>query len=124
MASVNTGLYIDPSQLRSKITIQSPATTLDGFGDQTTVTYTNILTTRALIESTTGAAYRESVNDVISSQSTHVLTIRYPNNSITIEPGYRVVFSNNTWRIAALDNVMQRNRVLKIFCESVDEDSK
>jgi hypothetical protein len=52
-----------------------------------------------------------------------LLTIRWPGASITLAPGMRVVFGNNTYLVQAADNVLHRNRIVRLACLMVDEDS-
>ncbi len=116
-------LYINPGDLRHSITIEQPSATSDEFG-QPISTWDVVLTTRAKIESTTSNTYRELVKDgAIASQSTDVVTIRWPGASVDLEPGMRVIYGDNTLLVQAVDNVLRRNRVVKLFCMQVDADS-
>jgi hypothetical protein len=83
-----------------------------------------VLTTRAKIESTLSNTYKELVQDgAIASQSTDVMTIRWPGSSITLKPGMRVSFGDNTYLVQAVDNVLRMNRVVKLFCMVIDGDT-
>lgn len=116
-------LYILPGDLRHKVTIQAPSTTRDAAG-QPVSTWTDVLTTRAKIEGTTSTTYKELVKDgAIASQATDVFTLRWPGSSIDLKPGMRVVFGDNTYLVQAVDNILRRNRIVKLFCMAIDSDT-
>ena len=112
-------LALNPGDLRHSVSIQSASTTQDSFGSPTAA-WTVVLATRASIASTVTATYKESFSDnALSSQSTYLLTIRWPGASITITPGMRVVFGPNIFLIQAVDNVKMLNRVVRLACIAV-----
>ena len=116
-------LLLPAGDLRHAITIQQPSTTRDAAG-QTVSTWTTVLTTRAKIESTTSNAYKELVQDgAIASQATDVFTLRWSGSSIDLKAGMRIQFGDNTYLVQAVDNVLRRNRVVKLFCMAIDADS-
>lgn len=116
-------LYIPAGSLRFQVTIQQPSTTRDDAG-QPVSTWTTVLQTRARIESTTSPAYKELVADgAIASQATDVFTLRWPGSSIDLAPGMRIQYGDNTYLVQAVDNVLRRNRVVKLFCMAIDADS-
>ena len=116
-------LLLAAGDLRHSITIQQPSTTRDVAG-QPVSTWTNVLTTRAKIEGTTSNTYKELVADgAIASQATDVFTLRWPGSSIDLKPGMRVQFGDNIYLIQALDNILRRNRVVKLFCMAIAADS-
>jgi len=115
-------LQLQAGDLRHSITIQAENTgTADAFGNPSS-TWTNVLTTRAKIEGTTSNTYRAMVQvTAVASQATDVITIRWPKQ--TIKPGMRVQFGDNTYLIQAVDNVLRRNRIVRLVCMAIDEDS-
>jgi len=116
-------LYLSAGDLRHSVTIQKPSATRDDAG-QPVSTWTNVLVTRAKIEGTTSNAYKEFVQDgAIASQATDVFTLRWPGSSIDLAPGMRIQFRDNTYLVQAVDNVLRRNRVVKLFCMVIDGDS-
>jgi head-tail adaptor len=116
-------LYLLSGDLRHKVTIQQPSTTRDAAG-QPVSTWITVLTTRAKIEGTTSNTYKELVQDgAIASQATDVFTLRWPGSSIDLKPGMRVLFGDNTLLVQAIDNVLRRNRVVKLFCMAIAADS-
>ncbi len=116
-------LNLAAGALRNAITIQAPTSTRDAAG-QPVSTWNSVLTTRAAMMSTTGQSYKEvATGSTLVSQSTWLVTIRWPGASTLIEPGQRVQHGNDTYLIQAVDNVLQRNRVLQLYCLAIDADS-
>lgn len=119
-------LEINPGDLRCLIQVQSPDFTADGYGAQSVnpSSWTTQLTCKAKIENTNSRTFRESFSggDLVS-QSTDVITIRWPGASINVKPGWRVVFGDNAYTIQAVDNVQRRNRKLVLACAIVGETS-
>jgi SPP1 family predicted phage head-tail adaptor len=114
-------LYLPAGDLRHSITIESTSVVNDEYG-QPVSTWDVVLTTRAKIESTMGNAYKELVKDgAIASQSTDVVTIRW--TPIDLKPGMRVIYGDNTLLVQAVDNILRRNRVVKLFCLQIDADT-
>jgi head-tail adaptor len=114
---------IAPGELRHAITIQAASSTRDAFGEPVS-TWATVLVARAKIESTTANAYKELVQDgAIAAQSTDVITMRWPGPTFDIKPGQRVVFQDNNYLIQAVDNLLRRNRVVRMFCMALDGDS-
>jgi SPP1 family predicted phage head-tail adaptor len=111
-------LYISAGSLRHSVTIQAPTSTRDAYG-QVSTTWSAVHTTRASVRE---SAQREVLqSDELSSQVTHMVTIRYPGSSIRIVSGYRVVTATKLFTIQAVSNVLERNRVVNLQCISIDE---
>ena len=117
-------LQLQAGDLRHSITIQAENTgNLDAAGNPSS-TWTNVLTTRAKIEGTTSPAYRAMVQaQSIASQATALITIRWPGRSITISPGMRIHYGDNTYQVQAVDNILLRNRIVRLLCMAIDKDS-
>jgi SPP1 family predicted phage head-tail adaptor len=116
-------LLFHAGTLFHSIQIQAASSTRDATG-QLVSTWNTILTTRASIENTSGASYRESFsgNELVAN-STDLITIRYQ-SSVTIEPGQRVIKGNDTFLIQAVDNVLRRNVKLRLACLLIDGNSQ
>lgn len=113
-------VFVDPATLRFHVQIQSPGKCADEFGEPVEQWQT-ILSTRAGIENTTGLAYKHSFQDnTQASESTDLITIRWPGRAVTVEPGQRVVHGRDVYTVQAVDNVKRRNRVLRLACLAVD----
>ena len=116
-------LFLDPGSLRHSVQIQKPTDTRDASG-QPVSTWAVVLTTRASIENTNSRTFKESFsNNTLESTSTDVLTIRWPGVAITIQPGMRVIFGDNTFLIQAVDNVLRRNKKVTLACIQISADS-
>lgn len=123
MATANDQLQIQAGDLRHAVTITEASTTRDAAG-QPVSTWTTVLATRAKIESTTTLNYKERIRDgVTSSQSTDLITIRWPGANVAIMSGMRVEFGDNTFLVQAVDNVLRRNRLVRLYCQVIDGDS-
>ena len=117
-------LYIAPGDLRHSITIQAENTADRDAAGQPVSTWETVLTTRAKIEDSGSASYKDLFqNNALAAQSTDLITIRWPGSSITIAPGQRVIFGDNSFLIQAIDNVLRRNRKLRLACLIIDETS-
>jgi SPP1 family predicted phage head-tail adaptor len=113
-------LVINAGELRHSITITEASSTRDSYG-QPVSTWNTVLTTRAKIEGTTSTSYKQLLQSgVISAQTTDVITMRWPGSTVFITPDMRVIFGDQTFLIQGIDNVLRRNRVLKLFCMAID----
>jgi hypothetical protein len=52
-----------------------------------------------------------------------MVTIRWPGVSIDVAPGMRVAFGDSTYLVQDVDNVLRRNRVVRLACLTIDNDS-
>ncbi len=119
----NDPLYLRAGDLRHSVEIQTASPTRDAAG-QPVSTWNVVMTTRAMIENSGARAYKESFsNSSLAAQSTDLLTIRWPGSAITVAPGMRIIYGNNTFLVQDVDNVLHRNRVVRLACLMIDEDS-
>lgn len=118
-------LSLPAGLLRHAITIQAPnPAQRDATGQPISGDWTTVLSTRAKIDSTTGSAYKEAMQDgQLVSQNTWLVTIRYPMPGVVIEAGQRVIFEDDTFLIQAVVDVLKRSRVLRLYCLAIDQDS-
>ena len=116
-------LHIDVGSLRHEVTIQAPSTTKNAYGESI-ATWANVLTTRAAIQSTNSAAYKDQfAQNALAAQSTYVVTMRHPGSQVDIKTGMRLIYHGDTYVITSLDNVLERNRVLRLACVVINGDS-
>jgi SPP1 family predicted phage head-tail adaptor len=116
-------LAINPGELRHWIVIQQASATRDAAG-QPISTWGTVASTHARIENTNSRTFKESFsNNALASQSTDLITIRWQGLAIDIKPGMRIVFGDNLYIIQSVDNVLRRNRVLRLACLAIDGDS-
>ena len=111
-------LVVPAGSLRHTILIQSPSTSHDSFG-QTVLTWTTVVTTRAAIKTVSAKELYQTGQ--LSSQVTHTITVRWPGILVQVAPGMQVVYGPHTYKIQAIDNVDERNRVLKLMCLAIDD---
>jgi SPP1 family predicted phage head-tail adaptor len=115
MALIND-LSLPAGSLRHAITILTASSTQDAAG-QPVATWTEVLATRGGIRTLTGREMTQ--NDQITSQVTHEITLRW--TPVTIAPGMRVSFGSHTYQIQATENVLERNRVLRLQVLAVND---
>ena len=109
---------IKPGDLRHSVKIQAPPTTRDAAG-QLNATWVDVLSTWASIESTSSLAFRFSFQgNALASVATDLIVIRYP--VVVIKPGMQVIYSGQTYTIAAVDDVLRRHRKLALACVGID----
>jgi SPP1 family predicted phage head-tail adaptor len=121
LQKLNDWVAVDPSSLRHVVQIQSEQSgAQDATGQYLDSSWATILTTRASIDVVkqnelyqTGAGF--------TSQVSHSIKIRY--QSVTIAPGMRVVFGDKIFLVQTIENVSERNRILKLQVLALNEDS-
>jgi SPP1 family predicted phage head-tail adaptor len=107
-------LALAAGELRHQALIQAPSILRDSMGQPTT-SWTPVFATRAKVESTTERQVYQ--NQQFTSEVTHIVTMRWPGTAVRIAPGMQVVIDGtHTYKIQAPNNVLQRNRVLKLMC--------
>jgi len=52
------------------------------------------------------------------SEVSHVVKIRW--GSEVLKPGYQIVFGSRIFTVLYIENVLERNRVLLLYCKEVD----
>ncbi len=108
---------INPADLRHQIAIQSLTSTPDAFG-QPQQTWSTILTANGRV--TTATKQLELLQaGALSSQVTHVVTLRYP-AAVEIQAGMRVVYGTHYYKIQAVDNFDDRNVLLNLLCLEIN----
>ena len=105
-------LILPAGSLRNLISIEQSSTTPDSFG-QPLNTWTAVLQTRAAINFVNNREIYQA--DQLTEQVSHKVTIRWPGGLVSIVPGMRVVFGSHVYKVQAVNNVQQRNRVLEIL---------
>jgi SPP1 family predicted phage head-tail adaptor len=111
-------LYIQSGTLRNAVTIKSPTSTVDVYG-QPSNTWGTVLSTKAAIKGVTQREVTESGN--LIGQTAYTITIRYPGSGFNITSGQRVVGDTQTYLIQSVEDVMNRHRLLNLLCVVIDE---
>lgn len=112
-------LAIDAGELRHAVIIQQPqAQTTDSFGNSVTpATWTTVRTAMAAIY--TAGGRETSMASQIVSEVSHVVKVRW--TSDTIKANYRVQFGSRIFTVQYVENVLERNRVLLLYCLEVNQ---
>jgi|ERR1700761_6296094 len=119
---VTNPLIIPSGALRNAIQIQAQSTQQDNFGQQIS-TWNTILNCFAAIET---SEERELFQEAFVSQVVHRVTIRWPGPGTPITANMRVVVNPvpggtaSMYLIQAVENVQQRNRVVRMTCLEID----
>lgn len=108
---------IDAGTLRHMIHIQSPSPTRDAAG-QPINTWTTVLTTYASIVMQKERQYFQSGQ--FTAQGRHEITFRC-SSVVNIDPSMRVLFGLKVFRIEGIDNVQERNILVKLTCLAINE---
>jgi head-tail adaptor len=124
---------LNPGELRHGVVIQAAGPTRDDAGQlgatrddagQPISAWDTVLTTRCKIENTGSLAFKMSFSDnTRASDSTDLITIRWPGAAVVVEPDQRVLACGCVFTIQAVDNVLHRNRVVRLACLEIDGDS-
>lgn len=87
---------MEAGKLKRPITIESPSTTQDSFG-QPTNTWDTVCNTWAAISAVTSKEVY-ALGAGFTAQVTHKVTVRY-NPSLTIEAGYRILYRDRIFLV-------------------------
>ncbi len=110
-------LVVRPGELRHLVEIQAPIYAPDARGGSTTPSgYTAVFSANAAIY--TAGGRETSMASQIVSQVSHVVKIRWP--GMMVKPNYQVLFSGHTFTVQYVEDVLERNRVLLLYCLEVD----
>jgi len=110
-------LIIEPGELRHKIQIQQPIYASDARGMSVTPdAYSTVRTTMAAIY-TAGGKETSQASQIVS-QVSHVVKVRW--TGTPIKANYQVLFGARFFTVQFTENVLERNRVLLLYCIEVD----
>lgn len=122
--SLAAALSINPGDLRHLITIQAPSSTAGAMGNSLVPgSWTQALATWAAIYTPGAGGIRGggrfgAQGDQIISEATHVVKIRW--TPVTLAAGYQVLFGTRVFTINYIENLLERNRVLLLYCKEID----
>lgn len=102
---------LEPGQLRHQIQIQQQSSSQDSSG-QLLETWTTVRTSWASIQSITLKEAFQS--DQLTSQVTHTITLRWP-SGVSVQAGMRVVYGSHTYKIQAVNNIDERDVILRLL---------
>lgn len=110
-------LVIEPGELRHSIQIQQQTATQSASGAPRQ-DWSKVLSTRAKISTASSREVYQAAQ--FTEQVTHVVTIRWPGASVAIQGGMQVLFGSRVFKIQAVENVEERNRVLRLRCLEIN----
>lgn len=119
---VKDPLVIPSGGLRNAVQIQSQIATQDAFGQQVNTWSTTLNCFAAIETMRTGEQFQEG----FVSQVVHRITIRWPGPTVPILANMRVVVDPvqggqaSVYEIQAVENVQQRNRIVRMTCLEID----
>lgn len=110
---------VGAGELAHLVQIQKPRTAPgDTFGQSITPdTWDTVLTVRAAIEAA-GAGERNETAQLVSEVS-HRVTIRW--TPVFIGANYRVLFGTRMFAVQAVTDLLERRRVLVLYCSEVNQ---
>lgn len=109
-------LVVDAGMLVHVIQIQQPTAT-DALGGQSGP-WVTILSPRAAIATASSREAYQAKQFV--AEVSHVITIRWPGASVNIQGGKQVLFGARVFKLQAVENVIERNRVLLLHCLEIN----
>ncbi len=113
-------LRIDAGQLRHQVRFESNKLSgQDSFGQPNT-TWQTYLTTFAAIQQLSGQELFQG--DEFTSASQIQFLIRWPGAGI-VNVGDRIFFQTHVYVIQIINNVLMRNRIMKLTCLEIDGSS-
>lgn len=117
MNPASKSLIVAAGELRHQVTVQAPVYAADARGMSVTPTsWTAVRTARAAIY--TAGGRETSAATQIVSQVSHVVKVRWTPD--VIKPNYRVLFGDRYFTVQFVENVLERNRVLLLYCMEVN----
>lgn len=111
-------LIVNAGELRQSVAIQQPQYASAGPSGESAVpaSWATVRTTRAAVY--TAGGRETSMASQIVSQVSHVVKVRWTDT--VIRPNYRVVLGARTMTVSYVENVLERNRVLLLYCNEID----
>jgi SPP1 family predicted phage head-tail adaptor len=110
-------LAISPGELRHPISIQQPQYAAGSDGESITPSsWDDVRDANAAIY-TAGGRETSQASQIVSEVS-HVVKVRW--TPTLIRANYRVVYGSRYFTVQYVENVLERNRVLLLYCLEVD----
>ncbi len=117
----NQSLALNPSSLRHSIQVQQLATVRNDWEDAVSQ-WVVVCDARASISELGGLGEKEVVADgELSGYTTHLITMRW-RPDVHITPGMRIDAKSQLFRVAFVQNVLEQDRVWRLFCVDLQED--
>lgn len=111
-------LVLNPGELRHNIQIQVQSNAPDPVTGAPAEGWATILSALAEIRTATMRELYQA--EQFSAQVSHIITIRWPGSGYVIQGGQQVLFGSRVFKLQTVDNVMERNRVLRLQCLEIN----
>lgn len=111
MADPRAALVVQPGELRHSVQIQQlqGGQASDGSPTQS---WTTVLSPMAAIMTASSREVYQAAQ--FTAQVSHVLKIRW--TAVPLSGGMQVLYGSRTFKVQAIENVLERNRVLMLHC--------
>ena len=114
---VRDPLVVRPGELRRLVEIQAPVYAGDARGGSITpASWSAVCSANAAIY-TAGGRETSQASQIVSEVS-HVVKIRWP--GVIVKANYQVVFNGRIFTVKYVEDVLERNRVLLLYCLEVN----
>lgn len=111
-------LLVNAGELRHQVQIQQPQYAHgDARGKSMVPASWNTVRTAMSAIYTAGGRETSQASQIVSAV-THVVKVRW--TSATVRAGYRVLFGDRYFTVQYVENVLERNRVLLLYCLEID----
>ena len=117
MRHFNDPLTLNPGELRHTVQVQQQGTEQTATGAPVDAWSTVLTAVAAIATLSSREVYQASQ---FTAEVSHVITIRWPGSSVTIQGGQRVVFGSRFFKLQTVENVLERNRVLRLHCLEIN----
>jgi SPP1 family predicted phage head-tail adaptor len=110
-------LAVNAGELRHEVQIQSPVYESTSRGMSVTPTSWSLVRTAFAAIYTAGGRETSMASQIVS-QVSHVVKLRW--TADLIKANYQVLFAGRYFTVQYVENVLERNRVLLLYCLEVD----
>jgi SPP1 family predicted phage head-tail adaptor len=111
-------IVVRPGELRHLVQIQSPVYSADARGQSVTPSNWNLVCSANAAIYTAGGKETSQASQIISAVS-HVVKIRW--QGVAIMANYQVLFGDRVFTIEYVEDVLERNRVLLLYCLEINQ---
>ena len=109
---LTNSLSLAAGRLRHTVALEQPSTVPDSFG-QPVESWTTVWQGRAAIETVTARELYQSGQ--FTDQISHIVTMRWPGPAVPLATGMRVSFGSHAYKVQAVNNILERNRVVELL---------
>jgi head-tail adaptor len=110
-------LVVDAGELRHPIQINAPTAVVEADGASVMPRSWNLVRTTMAAIYTAGGRETSQASQLVSEVS-HTVKVRWTPD--VLKAGYQVAFGSRAFTVLYIENVLERNRVLLLYCKEVD----